>query len=167
MGYSFQLAARVLLYAPSHRQGSTYHSLCYTSRGALARTRNSSMGPPWRINPTTHHTMSRYLFLLLIMETGANANLNLISSYKNKQKHSFGMKHLAGSYWVRILVPAPTHSMILEPWNSFEVRAQNITSEHSYFFQWRYFFKQNWGFPLSLSSVPWITEMFSKNSQNT
>ena len=46
MGYSFQLAARVLLYAPSHRQDSTYHSLCYTSRGALAGTRNSSMGPP-------------------------------------------------------------------------------------------------------------------------
>ena len=30
----------------SHRQDSTYHSLCYTSRGALAGTRNSSMGPP-------------------------------------------------------------------------------------------------------------------------
>ena len=27
MGYSFQLTARVLLYAPSHRQDSTYHSL--------------------------------------------------------------------------------------------------------------------------------------------
>ena len=40
MGYSFRLTARVLLYAPSHRQDSTYHSLCYTSRGA----RNSSMG---------------------------------------------------------------------------------------------------------------------------
>ena len=46
MGYSFQLAARVLLYAPSLRQHSTYHSLCYTSLGALAGTRNSSMGPP-------------------------------------------------------------------------------------------------------------------------
>ena len=31
---------------PSHRQDSTYHGLCYTSRGALAGTRNSSMGPP-------------------------------------------------------------------------------------------------------------------------
>ena len=30
MGYSFRLTARVLLYAPSHRQDSTYHSLCYT-----------------------------------------------------------------------------------------------------------------------------------------
>ena len=46
MGYSFRLAAMVLLYAPSHRQDSTYHGLCYTSRGALAGTRNSSMGPP-------------------------------------------------------------------------------------------------------------------------
>ena len=38
---------------PPHRlllsinsKDSTYHSLCYTSRGALAGTRNSSMGPP-------------------------------------------------------------------------------------------------------------------------
>ena len=30
------LAARVLLYAPSHRQDSTYHGLCCTSHGALA-----------------------------------------------------------------------------------------------------------------------------------
>ena len=46
IGYSFRLTARVLLYAPSHTQDNTYHSLCYTSRGALAGTRNSSMGPP-------------------------------------------------------------------------------------------------------------------------
>ena len=39
IGYSYRLTARVLLYAPSH-------CLCYTSCGALARTRNSSMGPP-------------------------------------------------------------------------------------------------------------------------
>ena len=44
MGYSYRLTARVLLYAPSHRQDNTYHGLCYTSRGALAGTRNSSMG---------------------------------------------------------------------------------------------------------------------------
>ena len=35
------LTERVLLYAQSHRQDSTY-----TSCGALAGTRNSSMGPP-------------------------------------------------------------------------------------------------------------------------
>ena len=38
IGYSFRLAARVLLYAPSHTRDSTYHGLCCTSRGALAGT---------------------------------------------------------------------------------------------------------------------------------
>ena len=46
IGYSLQLTARVILFAPSHRKDSTYHCLCYTSRGALAGTRNSSMGSP-------------------------------------------------------------------------------------------------------------------------
>ena len=46
IGYSYRLTARVLLYAPSHRQDNTYHNLCYTSRGAVAGMRNSSMGPP-------------------------------------------------------------------------------------------------------------------------
>ena len=45
IGYSYRLTARVLLYAPSHRQDNTYHGLGYTSRGVLAETRNSSMGP--------------------------------------------------------------------------------------------------------------------------
>ena len=34
-----RLAARVLLYASLYRHDSTYHDLCYTSRGALAGTR--------------------------------------------------------------------------------------------------------------------------------
>ena len=57
IGYSYRLTARVLLYAPSHRQDNTYHSLCYTSRGALAGMRNSSMGPPMkdRSNDPSHH----------------------------------------------------------------------------------------------------------------
>ena len=82
IGYSYRLTARVLLYAPSHRQDSTYHGLCYTSRGALAGMRNSywvhpmkdrsddpshhertllpqsHISLPWRIDPTTHRTMS-------------------------------------------------------------------------------------------------------------
>ena len=62
MGFSFRLAARVLLYAPSHRQDSTYHGLCYTSRRALAGTRNSSMGSLGRIDPTTHRTMSEHSY---------------------------------------------------------------------------------------------------------
>ena len=44
------------IYAPSHRQDSTYHGLYYTSRGALAGTRHSSVGPLWRIDPTIHRT---------------------------------------------------------------------------------------------------------------
>ena len=43
IGYSFRLTARVLLYAPSHRQDITYHGLCYTSRGALTGTRDSHL----------------------------------------------------------------------------------------------------------------------------
>ena len=45
IGYSYRLTARVLLYALSNIQDNTYHGHCYTSRGALAGTRNSSMGP--------------------------------------------------------------------------------------------------------------------------
>ena len=56
IGYSYRLTARVLLYAPSHRQDNTYHGLCYSSCGALAVTRNSSMGPPHE--GSTHRTMS-------------------------------------------------------------------------------------------------------------
>ena len=52
IAYSFRLAARVLSYAPSHRQHSTYHSLCFKCREALAGTRNSSMGPP---HEGSHH----------------------------------------------------------------------------------------------------------------
>ena len=58
MGYSYRVAARDLSYVPSHRQDSTCNGLCYTSRGALTGTRNSSMGPPWGIDPTTDRTMS-------------------------------------------------------------------------------------------------------------
>ena len=39
-GLLFPITARVLLYAPSHRQDSTYHILSYSSCGALAGTRN-------------------------------------------------------------------------------------------------------------------------------
>ena len=43
IGYSYRLTAKVILYAPSHRQDNTYHVLVTP---ALAGTRNSSMGPP-------------------------------------------------------------------------------------------------------------------------
>ena len=60
IGYSYRLTARVLLYAPSHRQDNTYHGLCYTSRGALAGTRNSSMKD--RSDDPSHHERTLYLW---------------------------------------------------------------------------------------------------------
>ena len=43
-GLLFPISSKgFLLYAPSHRQDNTYHGVCYTSRGALAGTRNSSV----------------------------------------------------------------------------------------------------------------------------
>ena len=58
MGYSFWLAARNLLYTPYRRQNSTYNVLCNTSHGALAGTRNSSIGPRRRIDPMIYGTNS-------------------------------------------------------------------------------------------------------------
>ena len=54
IGYSYRLTARIVLYAPSHRQDNTYHGLCYTSCGALAGTRNSSMGCIFRVPHVQH-----------------------------------------------------------------------------------------------------------------
>ena len=52
MGYSFWLAARVILYAPSHRQDSTYHSLCYTSSGTQPGMSNVSTMKDWSGDPS-------------------------------------------------------------------------------------------------------------------
>ena len=48
------------MHHPTDRIAHT--SLCYTSHGALAGARNSSMGPPWRIDPTMHCTMSEHSY---------------------------------------------------------------------------------------------------------
>ena len=69
MGYSFKLAARVLLYASSYRQDNTYHSLCYTSCGGLAGTRNITYGMTPKIYmvtvPLSNTPMHRlHLFIL-------------------------------------------------------------------------------------------------------
>ena len=57
IGYSYRLTARVLLYAPSHRQDNTHHSLCYTSCGALAGTRIAQWVHPMkdRSDDPLHH----------------------------------------------------------------------------------------------------------------
>ena len=58
---------------------TTYHGLCYTSHGALARMRNSSMGPPpWRIDPTTFRTMNEHSYY------GATSRSMYIMDKQNK-----------------------------------------------------------------------------------
>ena len=76
IGYSFRLTARVLLYAPSHREDSTYHGLCYTSPGALAAERgtvvdlhlpNGEKTTTNKQNKTNKQTKNRRKTLLLII----------------------------------------------------------------------------------------------------
>ena len=54
-----------ILYAPSHKEHSTYHRLCYIIHGALAGMRNRSMGPPRRTGLKTHGTMVNALTMEL------------------------------------------------------------------------------------------------------
>ena len=68
----FPINSKGSLYAPSHRQDSTYHSLCYTSRGALAGTRNSLMGPPHEGSirrPIAPHIFGDWLYSWLTNQT--------------------------------------------------------------------------------------------------
>ena len=50
--------SKVFLYAPSHRQDNTYHNLCYTSRGALAGTRNSVLNKWTKCGPVVQPSWS-------------------------------------------------------------------------------------------------------------
>ena len=75
IGYSYRLTARVLLYAPSHRQDNTYHSLCYTSHGALAGMKNQNQNK---------------VYIVLYEETKTNKTVYLLH-YLVKIKLSFKM----------------------------------------------------------------------------
>ena len=56
-GYSFPVSIKGSFIC-THREDSTYHGLGNTNCGALAGTRNNSMGPPRGIDLTTHLTMT-------------------------------------------------------------------------------------------------------------
>ena len=68
LGYVFQLADRGILYTPSHRQDTTYHGLCYTSRGVLARTCKGF----FYVNHHTYKTIYTEIFVLPVVNTGWN-----------------------------------------------------------------------------------------------
>ena len=99
IGYSYRLTARVLLYAQSHRQDNTYHGLCYTSRGALAGTRNSSMDAAntspklfesVRHSPPLHTTeqtlMQTFSALCVVYNLTVMHFLKLFSSFLNRKE---------------------------------------------------------------------------------
>ena len=80
-GLLFSISSKGLLYAPFHRQDNTYHSLCYTSRGALAGTRNSSVDLPWGIDPRTYCTMLTIeLFGIYNHENNPGADITFINN---------------------------------------------------------------------------------------
>ena len=56
------------IYIPSHRQDNTYHSLCYTSCGALAGTRNSSKGPQfsYKLHQNKHGSVNNEMLMTVI-----------------------------------------------------------------------------------------------------
>ena len=61
-GLSFQFAARILLYAPPHRQESTYNNLCYTSlERKVAQWVHHEGSIRWPIAPwaNAHTTLTR------------------------------------------------------------------------------------------------------------
>ena len=64
---SFRLAARILLYAPSHIHDSIYHGLCHTSRASVAGKRNSSMDTHLAREETLCHHYMGYSFRLAAM----------------------------------------------------------------------------------------------------
>ena len=101
-GYSFRLVAMVLLYAPSHRQDSTYYGLCYTSHRTLSGTRNRSMGPPWEIDPITHRTVSWPSTMKLHLTPTKEGNI-LFNDTQNLAPVKFGKtmsKIQHGTQWV-------------------------------------------------------------------
>ena len=63
IGYSYRLAARVLLYAPSHRQDNTYHGLCYTSVEHWLEREIAQWVHPMkdRSDDPSHHERTLYL----------------------------------------------------------------------------------------------------------
>ena len=119
IGYSLRLTTRVLLYAPSLRQDNTYYGLCYTSRGALAGTRNSSMGSPMkdRSDNPPHHERTLYLWATsrsrVLIEASICVNYILYVG-SNKNKHDIFGTGLGsqGSFMFSQIRSSPPHTFL-------------------------------------------------------
>ena len=77
-GLLFLINSKWSWYAPSHWEDSTYHGLCWTSCGALAGMRNSSMGPPGEI-----HSMTSLLPTVAVVVFCHNLNSQLGNHTQN------------------------------------------------------------------------------------
>ena len=114
IGYSLRLTTRDILYAPSHRQDSTYHDLCYTSCEALAGTRNSSMGSPhegsirrpiapWAnalnhgATPRSHMTIWRPQLRLVVMLTMVSLSATGGAGRSSEVERSLMVRWVVGS----------------------------------------------------------------------
>ena len=141
MGYSFRLTARVLLYAPSHRQNNTYHGLCYTSRGALAGTRNSSMGPlhegsirrpitPWANALTTELHLAPGWGMRMVLDDYLRLNDRTEHNFIYTQAVIYGIwGYLQWAFHIIIfdqLVLAVSHSKLLKSHLAFKYTCFNI-----------------------------------------
>ena len=102
MGYSFRLAARVLLYDRHilfHRQDSKYHGLWYTNCGAQTGMRNSSMCQPWRNRSDTllHHEQ------ILLQQSYISTPSHCWGQAYTKIIFTYLMMHLTHFLWMAIL----------------------------------------------------------------
>ena len=61
-GLLFPISSKGSFICTIPETGQHIPRIWYTSRGALAGTRNSWLGPPWRIDPTTHRVMSEHSY---------------------------------------------------------------------------------------------------------
>ena len=76
------------LYAPFHRQDSTYHGLCYISRGALTGTRNSSaIGSQTNGIYIKQKVKIKYVYIKNVQGKFQHCDINLCGIYikTNKQ----------------------------------------------------------------------------------
>ena len=90
MGYSFFVSSKGFFkYIQPLKQDRKYHSLCLTSRGALAGIRNSSIGPPRGIDQTTYCTSLKNKYLKVYYQDFHSLNID----YKWKL-HSFKITNL-------------------------------------------------------------------------
>ena len=111
MGYSFRLTARVLLYAPSHRQDNTYHGLCYTSyAGGINHSRHFH-------NVLRHCSMSRRTFHNVV------CNVRLLPRVKF-------VKSSSGLVVVVLIHIFPTPHVTHMPFYMFHMDSQRYSFQH-------------------------------------